>query len=110
MKTFIFNFGLVWAQFQLFDDDGSILVDGNQYDDFSFGFMDAFGRSQRPQLPPMGPPVGPPLEFGPISGSPVDLYPMDFDPIDDIATPDELGRAIQRFQFFWLTDSKITEI
>lgn len=43
MKTFIFNFGLVLAQFQLFDDAGDILVDGTQFGDF--GFMDAFGPS-----------------------------------------------------------------
>ena len=41
MKSFYFLTSLVFGQFSLFDDNGSLLVDGNQYDDF--GFFANFG-------------------------------------------------------------------
>ena len=41
MKFFYFLTSLVFGQFSLFDDNGSLLVDGNQYDDF--GFFANFG-------------------------------------------------------------------
>ena len=36
MKTLLWNVGLAIAQFDLFDDAGSMLVDGNLYNPFGF--------------------------------------------------------------------------
>ena len=93
MKTYIFNFGLILAQFQLFDDDGSILVDGNQYDDFGFS---NFGRSKPVDVPDYGP-ISPDY-FGPIGLQPrgLDLNPLE--PYTSLSglenSPNEIGKDI----------------